>query len=180
MTKRMMTLWCPDWPVSAATAEAGLPIEDPAAVLAGNVVIACNDAARADRVHRGMRRRDAQARCPELTLLADCPERDARCFEPVLNMVEELCAQVAPIRPGLLALASPARYYGDDRAAAGVLIEHLATIGVLEVRCGSADDLSLPLRLLAGQVPAIAWSCHREVPRPSCRCCRSKCSTTLS
>ncbi|MFT4009971.1 MAG: DNA polymerase Y family protein [Nocardioidaceae bacterium] len=138
---RTMVLWCPDWSVAAATVEAGLPADQPAAVLANNVVTVCNQAARADGVRRGMRRRDAQARCPELALLDHCAERDARCFEPVLVVVEQLCAQVAPLRPGLLAVASPAGYYGDDRAAAGVLVEHLATIGVLEVHCGCADDL---------------------------------------
>ena len=62
---RTLVVWCPDWPVVAA----GLPATVPAAVLAGGEVLACSPAARAAGVRRGMRRRDAQARCPELRLV---------------------------------------------------------------------------------------------------------------
>ena len=46
------------------------PTNQPAAVLSNNVVEVCNASARSDGVRRGQRRRDAQARCPELVLLA--------------------------------------------------------------------------------------------------------------
>ena len=40
-----------------------------AAVLHANVVEVCNGPARTEGVRRGQRRRDAQARCPDLVLL---------------------------------------------------------------------------------------------------------------
>lgn len=138
---RVMVLWCPDWPVVAAAAEEGLSRRLPAAVLARSGVQACNEAARVEGVRRGMRRRDAQARCPELVLLDDNPDRDARAFEPVTAAVEQLRPGVAVLRPGLLALRSPARFYGGDEHAAAVLIERLVGLGVWDVRAGVAGDL---------------------------------------
>ena len=43
---RMIAVWCPDWPVTAARIEAGLPAEDPVAVFTANRVVACSYPAR--------------------------------------------------------------------------------------------------------------------------------------
>lgn len=107
--RRVLVAWCPDWPVLSAMAEARIPHHQPAAVLSGHEVVACNEAARADKVRRGMRRRDAQSRCPDLVLLSGNPDREARDFEPVLATLEELSPGIAALRPGLAALHSPAR-----------------------------------------------------------------------
>ncbi|HET6165259.1 MAG TPA: DNA polymerase Y family protein [Marmoricola sp.] len=142
---RVLVVWCPDWPVVAALAECGQvtsmsgPL--PAAVLTRSAVVACNGAARAEGVRRGMRRRDAQARCPELALLTDNPDRDARAFEPVLATVEALRPGVAPLRPGLLAIRAPGRFYGGEEHAAAVIAERLVETGVWDCRIGIADDL---------------------------------------
>ncbi|MBS4753744.1 DNA polymerase Y family protein [Nocardioides sp. zg-ZUI104] len=160
---RTMVLWCPDWSVTAALleqadtagsattdapvgAEAPAGAEVPAAVLSGNRVLVSNAAARAEGVRRGQRRRDAQARCPEVLLLPASPERDARWFEPVLATVEELRPGVAPIRPGLLAVPAPGRFFAragvsGEEAAAALLAEHLVGAGVWDCRFGVADDL---------------------------------------
>ncbi|KAA1424077.1 DNA polymerase Y family protein [Nocardioides antri] len=154
---RVLVAWCPDWSVTAGlfelaeTGETGetattalgrRPTSDqPAAVLSNNVVEVCNAAARADGVRRGQRRRDAQARCPELVLLPANPERDARYFEPVLATVEELRPGVAPIRPGLLAVPAPGRYFGGESHAAALVAQHLVDAGVWDCRLGVADDL---------------------------------------
>jgi protein ImuB len=142
---RVLVVWCPDWPVAAALAEDGLPVTPgpgaPAAVLTRSAVVACNQAARAEGVRRGMRRRDAQARCPELVLLPDNPDRDARAFEPVLAAVEALRPGVAPLRPGLLAIRAPGRFYGGEEHAAAVIAERLVQTGVWDCRIGIADDL---------------------------------------
>lgn len=138
---RVLMLWCPDWPVVVAAAEEGLPRHAPTAVLARNLVVACNAAARSGGVRRGMRRRDAQSRCPQLALLAANLVRDVRAFEPVLTAVEELRPGVAPMRPGLLAIRSPGRFYGGDAQAAAVVAERLVDHGVWDVRIGVADDL---------------------------------------
>lgn len=146
--QRVLVVWCPDWPVVAGMAEAadtdpgaGLTSRQPAAVLADNVVEVCNVAARAEGVRRGQRRRDAQARSPELVLLPDRPERDARYFEPVLALVEELRPGVAPLRPGLLAVPAPGRFFGGEEAAAALVAEQLVAAGVWDCRFGVADDL---------------------------------------
>ncbi|NPC98370.1 DNA polymerase Y family protein [Nocardioides sp. zg-DK7169] len=138
---RVLVLWCPDWPVVAALAEEGRPAHLPAAVLVANTVQSCNDAARGFGVRRGMRRRDAQSRCPELLVLGANPDRDARSFEDVLAALEELQPGVAPLRPGLVALRSPGRYYGGEAEAAAVFAERLVALGVWDCRAGVADEL---------------------------------------
>jgi protein ImuB len=88
-----------------------------------------------------MRRRDAQARCPELVLLDANPDRDVRAFEPVLAAVEALRPGVAPLRPGLLAIKAPSRFYGGEEHAAATIAERLVALGIRDVRIGIADDL---------------------------------------
>lgn len=134
-------MWCPDWSVVAALEEAQLPAAAPAAVLAAGVVEVCNDPARDEGVRRGLRRRDAQARCPTLALLPDNPDRDARAFERVLEAVEALRPGVASVRAGLLAVRAPGRYYGGEQNAAAVVAETLVGAGVWDCRTGVADDL---------------------------------------
>ncbi|WP_269204063.1 Y-family DNA polymerase [Nocardioides sambongensis] len=146
MGARILVVWCPDWSVTAALmdrADAGEPADRsaPAAVFSANRVVVCNAAARREGVRRGQRRRDAQARCPELLLLAAGPERDVRWFEHVLTSVEEVRPGVSPIRPGLLAVPAPGRYHGGEEAAAALLAEELVAGGVWDCRFGIADDL---------------------------------------
>ena len=136
---RTMVVWCPDWPVMAVLAD--LPAGSPAAVLEKGQVLACSPSARAEGVRRGMRRRDAQSRCPELTLADHRPEADARAFEEVLVAIEELSPGVAPLRPGLCALRVPARFYGGEVEAGAVIAERLVALGVWDVRLGVADGL---------------------------------------
>jgi protein ImuB len=106
-------VWCQDWPVVAS----GLPVETPIAVMEANRVVACSAAARASGVTRGLRRREAQARCPSLEIVASDPGRDARVFEPVLSAVEAFTPTVEVERPGVVTLATrgPSRYFGGDR-----------------------------------------------------------------
>jgi protein ImuB len=136
-----MVVWCPDWSVVAALEEAEGSLRSPAAVLHANLVEVCNGPARAEGVRRGQRRRDAQARCPELVLLPANPDRDARAFEPVLAVVEDLRPGVAALRPGLLAVRAPGSWYGTETGAAATVCEALVEGGVWDVRVGIADDL---------------------------------------
>lgn len=138
---RVMVVWCPDWPVVAALAEEGLPVHLPAAVFHANIVQACNAGARAAGVRRGMRRRDAQSRCPELQVHPVSPDRDARAFEPVLAAVEELRPGVSPLRPGLVALRAPGRFHGGEGSGAALVAERLVEAGVWDCRIGVADEL---------------------------------------
>ncbi len=138
---RVMVVWCPDWSVVAALEEAQESPRSPAAVLHANVVETCNGPARAEGVRRGQRRRDAQGRCPELVLLPANPDRDARAFEPVLTLVEDLRPGVAALRPGLLAVRAPGSWYGSETHAAATVSQALVEHGVWDVRVGIADDL---------------------------------------
>ena len=141
---RTMVVWCPDWPVMGAMAEH--PAGSAVAVFGsangqGGMVLACNPAARADGVRRGMRRRDAQSRCPGLVVADHRPEADARAFEDVLLAIEELSPGVAPLRPGLCALRVPDKFYAGEAEAAAVIAERLVDLGVWDVRLGVADGL---------------------------------------
>ncbi|MGA6163753.1 DNA polymerase Y family protein [Amycolatopsis magusensis] len=136
---RMLVLWCPDWPVVAACAAEGVPQTQPAAVFSGNRVVACSALARADGVRRGMRRRDAQARCPELVVFGVEPERDARFFESVAAAVEEVVVGVEVVRPGIVAMpvAGAAGYFGGEQRLAELLVDQVA----VECQVGVADGL---------------------------------------
>ncbi len=111
---RMVTVWCPQWPVVAA----GAPVDQPAAVLRANRVLARTPAAARFGVRTGDRRRAAQSACPELLILDDDPDRDARRFEPVIRAVAEMAPRLEVVEPGVLCLAArgPSRYFGGDRS----------------------------------------------------------------
>ncbi len=136
-----MAVWCPDWPVIAAMEAEELPSHLPVAVLRKGEIFACSTAARADGVRRGMRKRDAASRCPQLILLDHNPDLDARAFESVLTAIEEFSPGVELIRPGLCALTVPGRYYGGESEAAAILAETLVGTGIWDLRMGIADDL---------------------------------------
>jgi protein ImuB len=140
---RVLALWSPDWPVTAAARAAHVPPHQPAAVVVANRVLACSAVARAFGVRRGLRRREAQARCPELVVLARDADRDARLFEPVVAAVEELAPGVEVVRPGLVALPvqGPAGYFGDELAAAERLVDQVAVAAGVECQAGVADGL---------------------------------------
>jgi protein ImuB len=136
---RTMVVWCPDWPVVAA----GIAPAEPAVVVHANRVVACSAAARAEGVRRGQRRREAQACCPELTVLAADPGRDVRAFEPVAAAVEAMAPLLEVVRPGTLALPSrgPSRYFGGDEAVAARAGELASAAAGCVVGVGVADGL---------------------------------------
>ncbi|GAB2835214.1 DNA polymerase Y family protein [Microbacterium insulae] len=142
---RSLVLWFPDWPVTALLHEAAESSPPgragPIAVIERNLVVACSAAARAEGVRRGQRRRDAQARCPGLTVVPADPARDHRAFAPLVAAIEERAPGVQLVRPGLCALRArgPARYYGGETEAARMLLETLQRHGLPDVRAGVAD-----------------------------------------
>lgn len=139
---RVLALWCMDWPAVAAAAAAGLPPTVPIAVTLANRVIACSAAARAAGVRRGLRRRESQARCPELHVVTADPARDARHFEHITAAVDDLVPRAEVLRPGLLVLSvrGAARYFGSEQAAAERLVDAVAAAGA-ECQIGIADQL---------------------------------------
>ncbi|WP_435795235.1 DNA polymerase Y family protein [Nocardia aurea] len=140
---RVLAVWCQDWPAVAAAAAADLPATRPVAVLFGNRVVACSAVARFEGVRRGLRRREAQSRCPDLFLVQDDPDRDARLFEPVVSTVDATVPGVEVLRSGLLVLGArgAARFFGSEEAAAERLIDAVSALGV-EAQIGIADELS--------------------------------------
>jgi protein ImuB len=136
-----MLVWCPDWPVIAAEIIDGVPARRPVAIMHSNRVVASSPAARREGIRRDLRKRDAQARCPELIVLDYDPDRDARAFEPVLAAVEDVVAGIAILRPGVCAFAArgPAAYFGGEEAAAERIVEQIAAECSVEAQIGVAE-----------------------------------------
>jgi len=132
-----------DWPAVAVAAAADLPATAPIAVTLANRVIACSSAARAAGVRRGLRRREAAARCPQLHVATADADRDARFFEGVIAAVDDQVPRAEVLRPGLLVLPTrgAARYFGSEEQAAERLIDAVAAAGA-ECQVGIADQLS--------------------------------------
>jgi protein ImuB len=122
---RIVSIWFPDWPVIAA----GFGADVPAAVVGANRVIARTAAAGTEGVVIGQRRRQAQLRCPHLTLVDRDVDRDAREFEPIVRALAELSPRLDVIEPGWISLLArgPARYFGGDRPLAEQLAEAVLT-----------------------------------------------------
>ncbi len=137
---RLAAIWCPDWPVTTARAEAALAGTEPIAVITANRVAACSHAAREQGIRRGLRRREAQSRCPELIILARNVAAEARAFEPVLAAVESIAPGVEVGRPGLAAIGiqGPSRYFGGETAVLHALAAAIAQ-HTDEVLIGVAD-----------------------------------------
>ncbi|WNY33895.1 hypothetical protein Q9Q99_19095 [Curtobacterium flaccumfaciens] len=135
-------LWCPDWPVIAAARAGGTPPEQPLALTAKGLVFASSASAREQGVVRGLRVREAQARCPELLVQPYDDALDHRAFE-----ARHPCGRGSGPRgwrccgraPSRSAPAGPARYYGGERAAAATLAGIAADHGAPAVRAGVAD-----------------------------------------
>lgn len=115
-SRRTLVVGCMDWPLTAA----GIAPDEPAAVLYDHRVQAATSTARAAGVQRGLRQREAQARCPEVRVLQANPDLDARAFEPVVATVTAFNPRVEIVRPGVVALGTrgPSRYFGGDAALA--------------------------------------------------------------
>src|SRR6195952_2234904 len=131
-----------DWPAVAAAAAAGLPANAPVVVTLANRVVACSAAARSAGVKRGLRRREARARCPQLHVAAADQARDARYFEGVTTAVDDVVPRAEVLRPGLLVLSvrGASRYFGSEQSAAERLIDAVASAGA-ECQVGIADQL---------------------------------------
>lgn len=138
---RMLVVWCPDWPIVSW----GVPLDEPAAVLVANRVVATSPAARAAGVARNQRRREAQGRCPELAILERDADREARLFEPVAAALEAITPRVEVAGPGLVGFPTrgPSRFFGGDEPLASHTIE-LARPALprrAPVRVGVADGV---------------------------------------
>ncbi|MDQ6937998.1 MAG: DNA polymerase Y family protein [Actinomycetota bacterium] len=143
----MLAIWCPDWPVTAVTppelTAPDAPVstaERALAVITANHVVACSHPARQAGVRRGMRRREAQSRCPDLVILPRDELAEARAFEPVVGAIESITPGVELTRPGLAAIAAkgPTRYFGSEAAVVHALSRRVSEL-TADVLIGAAE-----------------------------------------
>lgn len=138
---RTMVVWCQDWPIVAAR----IPPDTAGAVFHANRVVASSEAARLVGVTRGLRRREAQRRCPELVIADRDVGAEIRAFEDVLIAIEAFTPRLELTQPGtcLFATRGPSRYFGGDESLADQVMA--AVIGALmeRTRCsiGVADGV---------------------------------------
>jgi protein ImuB len=152
---RTIVVWCPDWPITAAELAGSVARGAPAAVLSGGTVLACSAVARSVGVRRGLRRREAQFRCPDLVVLPYDPDGEARLFEPVVGAIEASCAGIEVLRPGLVAVAArgPARYYGGEAA----VLHRLRDVCPVPARIAVADGVyAATLAAQTGELAVVA------------------------
>jgi protein ImuB len=145
---RTACVWCPDWPVIAARrrddALRNAPIVVRERIGSRDVVRACDATARAAGVRRGMRRREAEARCPEAVCLDVDEPNEARTFESVARAIEVFTPRVVLERPGRCEFPTrgPSRYFGGDEPLASRVREAVAEVlgpDGADVRLGIAD-----------------------------------------
>ena len=85
---RSMVLWVPDWPIIASLRVTPLPVsamDAPVALIDKGIVFACSASARIEGVQRGLRVREAQARCTDLVVRPYEQQLDSRTFEIIID-----------------------------------------------------------------------------------------------
>jgi protein ImuB len=172
-------VWCPDWPVIAARRRAdALGVNDlrdrPLIVrerVGSRDIVRCASAdARAVGVTRGMRRREAEARCPEAVCVDADEANEARTFEAVARAVEVFTPRVVLDRPGRCEFPTrgPSRYFGGDDALAAKIRDGVAAVlgpDGDDVRVGIADGVFVA-RLAARRSVVVAAGGSAEFVAP--------------
>lgn len=145
---RTCCIVCSDWAVTVVRrrdpSTRGCPVVVRERVGSRDLVRAASSEARAEGIVPGLSRREAEARCPGLTIAEVDRGEEARVFEVVARAVEVLTPRLELEEPGLLSFPTrgPARYYGGDdglvarvKAAAGAVLGEDAP----SLRVGIAD-----------------------------------------
>ena len=131
---RACCVWSPGWAVTAARRRdpslLGIPVVVRERAGSREVVRAVSSEARAEGVTVGMRRREAEARCPGVVVVDSDPHSEAAAFETVARAVESITPRVELDRPGLLSFPTrgPSRYFGGDDALAARVHEVVAAV----------------------------------------------------
>jgi protein ImuB len=145
MPERTACLWCPDWPIVVQRARDPALRDAPVVVVEraerGLVVIAASTEAVAEGVTLGLRRREAEARCPGVTVAEADPNVEARAFERVARAVETFTPRFVLEEPGRVTFPTrgPSRYFGGDTAMAVRCLDAVRAIGITDARVGVAD-----------------------------------------
>lgn len=123
--RRLAVLRCLDWSAVVAVKNSTTPC----AVIHAQRVISRTPAAMRYGVQVGMRRRHAQALCPDIEIVAHQPSRDRTAFDAVVRVVNELVPLIEVSEPGLIVFAArgPSRYMGGDGPMALKIVEALKT-----------------------------------------------------
>jgi protein ImuB len=145
MAERTACLWCPAWPVVALRARDPSLCDAAVAVVErgerGLVVIAASTEAAEQGVTSGLRRREAEARCPGLAVAEADPQVEARAFEQVARAVETFTPRFVLEEPGRISFPTrgPSRYFGGDTAMGARCLDAVGAIGITDARVGVAD-----------------------------------------
>lgn len=141
LTRTLVLVWR-HWSLVVA----GL-VEVPSVTLRSGRVVACSPSARVAGVRIGQRRREAQERCPELSVVVEDRLSDARAFAKVAAVVAEFTPGVEVTRPGMCAIPvrGPARYFGGEEALAERMIAAVeAAVGQGAILGGDKASLANP------------------------------------
>jgi protein ImuB len=135
-----------------------------------DIVRCASSEARAVGVTRGMRRREAEARCPEAECVDVDEANEARTFEVVARAIEVFTPRVVLERPGRCEFPTrgPSRYFGGDDALAAQIRAGVADVlgpDGDDVRVGIADGVFVA-RLAARRSVVVAAGGSAEFVAP--------------
>ncbi len=162
---RTCCVWWPDWSVVVARRTdpecRDLPVVvlEPLGSRRTGLVRAASLEARRAGVVPGLRRREAEARCPGVIVRDADVGAEARTFEILARAIEELTPRVQLERPGRLSFPTrgPSRYFGGDDALVAHVRAATASVdpGDVPARVGVADS-RFAARLAAGHDTVVA------------------------
>jgi hypothetical protein len=103
----------------------------------------CSPAARAEGVARHQRQREAQARCPQLTLADHDPAANARMLEPIAAPAGSTPNGMSTIRAGRWGIDKVLGEEPDLQLVAAQYVAHEQVVGaVVAVGCGGGDRVA--------------------------------------
>jgi protein ImuB len=137
MQVRTLCVWFPGWSLGRRDA----PSDRVVLVVEAGAnarLVACSEPI--DGVRVGMPRREAEALCPEAVVLIRDMGEEARRFESVVRMLEDLIPRVEVVEPGrvLVPVKGAVTYYGTEADVVDLVAGKLAATGH-DVRLGLAD-----------------------------------------
>ncbi|MCG7426952.1 DNA polymerase Y family protein [Helcobacillus sp. ACRRO] len=172
---RTVCVQVPDWPLLTALEaqrDHTLQTDRAAALLAvmdHHRVLTASASARALGVHAGMKKRSAQATCPNLVLVDRSEDAEAALFETVAAAVDTVAAGVEALRPGALLMPArgPARHAGSEEELAEALINAVADLTGFECTVGIADGpLAAILAARTGRIVRPGEAARYLAPHP--------------
>ena len=134
----VLCVWFPDWSLR------NTPSDEACFAVAGTRVVAATEPASRAGVRAGLTRREAEALCPEATVLVQDEARDLTDFEPVVEALEAIVPRVEIVEPGLalVALDGALSYFGDLDTVVGRLRDAASTAAPVKGRFGVAQGPS--------------------------------------